>query len=148
MNLCSDSLWPLLAFTLEDSIFLNKMTAVGWLVFHSSFLAKSGKPYLSPFPLNLAAERGSSICAWSHEQQNTYSIYSPDSPLKDLGLCQQGTKPHFQIFSAAAKGMMPSLTYFSQVQMEERPKALPSSFPSLLTGTAFKDVGDCFGQPF
>ena len=107
MDLCSDSLWPLLAYVLEDSVFLNKMTAVWWLVFHSSFLAKSGKPYLSPFPLNLAAGPGSSVCAWSHEQQNTYSIYSTDSALKDLGLCQQGTKPHFEIFSAAAKGMMP-----------------------------------------
>lgn len=26
--------------------------------------------------------------------------------LKDLGLCQQGTKPHFEIFSAAVKQMM------------------------------------------
>lgn len=104
MDLRSDSLWPLLAFMLEDSVFLNKMTAVQWLVFHSSFLAKSGNPYLGPFPLNLAARPGSSVCAWSHEQQNTYSIYSPDSAFKDLGLCQQGTKPHFEMFSVVAKG--------------------------------------------
>jgi len=88
---------------LEDSIVLNKMTAVWCLAFHSSFVAKSGNLYSSPFPLNLAAGPRPSICAWSHEQQNTYSIYSTDSALKDLGLCQQGKKIHFENFSAAAK---------------------------------------------
>lgn len=37
---------------------------------------------------------------------------------------------------------------FSQVRMEERSKALPSSFPSLLTETAFEEVDGCLGQPF
>lgn len=141
------------------------MAALQWLVFHSSFLAKSGKPYLSPFSLNLAAGPGSSICAWSHEQQNTYSIYSTDSALKDLGLCQQGTKTHFEIFSAAAKGMKPwsagcmllldafsnnlsCKCVFPKFRWRKDPKLYLLHFPLCLQKLLFEEVGGCFGQPF
>lgn len=89
--------------------------------------------------MKLAAGPGSSICAWSYEQQNKSTA---DSALKDLGLCQQGAKTHSEIFCVAAMStivhgaccfLMTSLTTspanvrsFPQDQMEERPKASPS----------------------
>lgn len=157
-DLCFDSLWPLLAFMLEDSIFLNKMTAAQWLAFHFSSWPKVENHICAPSLWTWQLDRFFHLCLelWAAKQ-----IYSTDSAWKDLGLCQQGAKTHPEIFSVAAKSAvvhgascfpMTSLTIspgnvFSSRSCGGKTHSLTSHSP-LCLDTASEGVGIFFGQLF
>lgn len=159
MDLCFDSLRPLTTFMSEGSIFLNKMTAGQWLVFHFSSWSKVENHIWAP-----------SLWTWQLNQVLPFmpGVMGSKTNLehrlcsKRFGFVPTRSKTTSWNFSCCCKEysgaqcmLLPddfsnNLTckcVFPKIRWRKDPKPSFLHCP-LCLDTAFEGVGVCFDQPF